>query len=224
MDAAVTLEEPGPDVAAVAARHLRERHGYPDFDPRRDVRYEGHAPGDAVLDWDAQALLFRCERCSGLELLPSGEERELERQRRAALRAARRRHPALQPFLAGLETYEARDEMADRFFAGELGPAVLAEARRRQRRQPPVKRQQVAAERRQRCQQEMLRLTAEEGLSLSAILTRLDAMRREDPDRFAFLTLARNTSVETLRKDWQAIPAAAVAAARAHFERRAAKS
>lgn len=192
--------EPSAEALALMERHLIEWHGYEDFDRARDLAAGLGSPEPAVLTWDYPRGAFHCRLCG------PGRVFIAESEPSPAYLRSLLRDPALQPFLAGLYTNEERLEMARRYYAGQIGPALLASLSKRDLRSQPRQAHPQTTRHRAAAQRLMLEQYRSEG-SVDAAARAIVRMQSERPAEYeAAVGPGRPYAVETLRKLWQAIP------------------
>lgn len=185
------------DLAELERHH--EEHGFPDFDPERDVSFEGNTPESPLLTWNALERSFGCSLCPGLVHVVDPEPSPLFLQPLL-------QEPALAPFLSGVGTQRERLEVARRVLRGDYGRLLLGESQRKERTRTARASRPKVARKRANCQSYLLETYALVGNVERTIQTLID-LRTSNPGGY-FEIVGSNLPVayDTLRGYWRGIP------------------
>jgi len=209
--------EPTPAAIAKIHTHLATRHGRGDFDLRRDVAYVGNNPEGAVIVYLPESGLagaqFVCKdpACVG-RTFSAGEPTYGHPERNSWLLLA---HPELGTTLLHRVTDPAeRAMLLEDWDRGRLGEREAKAAHTRRAMHTNKADRPTVDERRERCQAFLL-ARVRKGAIVNDAIAAVDVLRTDDPPAyFTLMCGPTGRSLETLRKDWTAIPIAVRNAAR----------
>ncbi len=218
------MHETQPTPAAIARihTHLATRHGRGDFDLRRDVAYVDNNPAGACVTYLAETAIsaprFVCADpgCAGL-IFVADDPTFGHPERNAMLLFT---HPELSTtLLGGVGNPAERAMLLEDWDRGRLGKREVKAARTRRAMHTKKADRPVVDERRERCQ-EFLLVRVREGSTVYEAIAAVERVRTADPPAYFYLMCGpTGRSLETLKKDWRAIPIAVRNAARAEAAR-----
>jgi len=209
--------EPTPQAVDAIRAHLLRAHNRGEFDLRRDAAYVGNNPADALVVYLPEdglaAARFTCKHaaCAGRIYL-AGEPTYGHPERNTWLQLA---HPGLSTtLLHGITDPAGRAMLIEDWDGGRLGQLEVTAAHTRRAMHTNKADRPTVDERRERCQAFLL-ARVREGARVDQALAAVERLRTSD--QAAYFTLMcgpTGRSLETLRKDWTAIPIAVRNAAR----------
>jgi hypothetical protein len=212
--------EPTPAAIEKIHIHLATRHGRGDFDLRRDVAYIDNCPAGALVTYLAETPIaparFECAACPG-RIFVAGDSTYGHPERNSLLLLA---YPELgTTLLGGVGDAADRAMLLEDWDRGRLGQREVTAAHTRRSMDTKKADRPVVDERRERCQ-EFLLARVREGARVNDALAAVERLRTSNPPAyFTLMCGPTGRSLETLRKDWSAIPIAVRNAARANGAR-----
>ncbi len=212
--------EPTPAAIDAMRDHRLTTHDDADFELYRDVTFVDNIPADAKLIYLAETPIapprFECRQCPGL-IFVADEPTYGHPERNTWLLLA---HPELgTTLLGGVTDPDDQAMLIEDWDRGRLAKLKVKAAHTR--RSMPTKKadRPTVDERRERCQEYLL-ARVRNGATVKDAIAALDALRTDDPSAYERLMCGPDArKVETLKKDWSAIPIAVRNAARAEGAR-----